>query len=112
MTKTGSPLKRLLLVLALISILACPALFVTVTFFPSTLAFLDPVLCPQGMHLDNETRSQSDERGNVTSVYAVCVGDGEQVDVTGRLLAILFALPIVGVVLLVVWALTGKEPPP
>ena len=40
------------------------------------------------------------------------MGGGDQVDLTGKMLAILFALPLLGVVLRVVWALTGKEPPP
>ena len=112
MSKLGkSILQKLLLVFALLNILMCPFVFLAGTFFPRALGFLDPVLCPPGMHLDNETMSQSDVRGNVTAMYTICTDSHQKVDVTGKMLVILFGLPILGVILLVVWALTdsGKK---
>jgi len=42
----------------------------------------------------------------------ICTDGNEKVDVTGKMLIILFGVAILGVVLLVTWALTGpsKEP--
>jgi hypothetical protein len=111
MARSAPVLRKLLPALALLSFLACFLLFVAGMFFPRTLAFLDPVVCPRDMSLDNEVTSQSDVRGNVTGVNLVCVGDQGQVDVSGKMLLILFSLPILGMVLLVAWVLvdSGKE---
>jgi hypothetical protein len=112
MIKPVLVLRKILLVLSLLSILTCPLLFIAGQFFTSSLSFLEPVICPTGMHLDQETESISDPRGNATASYLVCTDDNEQVDVTGKMLVILFGVAILGVALLVTWALTdsGKEP--
>jgi hypothetical protein len=72
----------------------------------------DPVLCPPGMHLDQTVESATDLRGNITATNAICTDDDQQVDVTGKMLLILFGLPILGVVLLVVWALSDSSEKP
>jgi hypothetical protein len=113
MSKLGkSILRKLLLVLALLNILMCPLMFLAGTFFPRTLGFLDPTLCSPGMHLGNETMSQSDLRGNITAMYIICTDGHQEVDVTGKMLVTLFGLPILGVILLVAWAFVdpGKKP--
>ncbi|MBN1180199.1 MAG: hypothetical protein JXD18_13390, partial [Anaerolineae bacterium] len=102
-----SILLKALLVFALLNILMCPVLFVLGAFAPQALGFLSPVLCPPGMHLDSKTRSQSDLRGDVVAVNTICTDGDQEVDATGRMLVILFGLPILGVILLVVWALLG-----
>jgi hypothetical protein len=112
MTTRVSLWRKALLAIALLSILLCPILFLAGNFFPSALGFLEPVLCPAGMHLGSKTESLSDPRGNVTDSYGVCTDGREQVDVTDRLLVILFGVAILGVVLLVAWALTGTEKKP
>jgi hypothetical protein len=89
-----------------------PLLFVGGRFFPSSIGFLKPILCPSGMYLESETESISDPRGNATASYLVCTDGHEQVDVTGKMLIILFVFGILGVGLLVTWALISpsKEP--
>jgi len=111
MKKQSPVFHKILLILALFNILMCPVLFIGGVFFPSSLGFLEPVLCPSGMHLDKLTESMSDARGNVTAIYLACTDGREQVDVTGRMLIILFGVGILGVGLLVTWALIspGKK---
>jgi hypothetical protein len=64
------------------------------------------------MHLGQTTESISDPRGNATAGYLVCTNDNEQADVTGKMLVILFGVAILGVVLLVTWALTDSDKEP
>ena len=109
MKKRTSVFRNLLLVIALFTILMCPLLFVGGVFFPSSLVFLEPILCPSGMHLDQSTESISDLRGNVTAIYSECTDGHERVDVTGKMLIILFSVGIVGVGLLVTWALISPN---
>jgi hypothetical protein len=106
-----SILLKILLVFAVLNILVCPVLFGLGAFAPQALRFLEPALCPPGMHLDSETRSQSDLRGNVVAVNTICSDGDQEVDATGKMLVILFGLPILGVILLVVWALSGSKKP-
>jgi hypothetical protein len=111
--KEQSPVfHRILLILALFNILMCPLLFVGGVFFPSSLGFLEPILCPSGMHLDKLTESIADARGNTTGIYLVCTDGDEQVDVSGKMLIILFGVGIVGVGLLVTWALISPSKKP
>jgi len=100
---------KILLILALFNILMCPLLFVGGVFFPSSLDFLKPVLCPSGMLLEQLTESISDARGNATAIYLECTDGHERVDVTGKMLIILFGFGIVGVGLLVTWALISPS---
>jgi hypothetical protein len=112
MTQRAPVLRKVLLASAIFMILLCPALFVMGRYFPASLGFLEPALCPPGMQLGSTTESLSDPRGNVTASFSVCTDGREEVDATGRLLMILFGVAILGAVLLVAWALSGpaKEP--
>jgi len=112
MKKPVPVLRKILLIVALLTTLMCPLLFVGGQFFPSSLGFLEPIICPSGMHLDRVTESISDPRGNATSSNIICTDGQEDVDVTGKMLIILFGVAILGVGLLVTWVLTGpsKEP--
>jgi hypothetical protein len=112
MTQRAPVLRKALLASAIIIILMCPFLFVAGRYFPASLSFLEPVLCPPGMQLGGTTESLSDPRGNIAASFSVCTDGREEVDVTGKVLAILFGVAILGVILLVVWALSGpaKEP--
>ena len=112
MIKPVLVLRKTLLILSLLSILMCPLLFIAGQFFTDSLNFLEPVICPSGMHLGRITESISDPRGNATASYLVCTDDNEQVDVTGKMLVILFGVAILGVILLVTWALTGTDKEP
>ena len=112
MAKSTLLLRKILLICSFLIILMCPLLYVAGAFFTSSLSFLEPVVCPSGMHLGRTTESISDARGNVTASYLICTDGNEEVDVTGKMLIILFGVAILGVALLVTWALTGpsKEP--
>ena len=111
--KKQTPVSRkILLIFALFIILMCPLLFIGGVFFPSSLVYLEPILCPSGMHLDQSTESISDARGNATAIYLECTDGHERVDVTGKMLIILFGVGIVGVSLLVTWALMGPDKEP
>ena len=109
MKKQTTVSRKILLILALFTILICPLLFIGGVFFPSSLVFLEPILCPSGMQLDQSTESISDARGNATALYLECMDGQERVDVTGKMLIILFGVGIVGVGLLVIWALISPS---
>ncbi len=106
-----SILRKLLLVFALLNVLLCPVLFGLGTFAPEALSFLEPVVCPPGMHLDRVTETQTDMRGTVTSLDAACTDGQQKVDATGKMALFVCGLPVLGVILLVVWALadSGKK---
>ena len=112
MRKQTPASRIILLILALFTILMCPLLFIGGAFFPSSLVFLEPILCPSDMQLDQSTESISDPRGNATAIYLECTDGYERVDVTEKMLIILFGVGILGVGLLVTWALISpnKEP--
>lgn len=112
MKKQSPVFLRILLIIALFSTLMCPLLFVGGVFFPSSLGFLEPILCPSGMHLDKLTKSISDARGNITGNYLVCTDGYEQVDVTGKMLIILLGFGVLGISLLVTWALISPSKAP
>ena len=109
MKKQTSVSRKILLKFALFTILMCPLLFIGGVFFPSSLGFLEPILCPSSMHLEQLTESISDPRGNVTAIYLDCTDGHERVDVTGKMLIILFGVGILGVGLLVTWALISPS---
>jgi hypothetical protein len=108
--KKQTPVSRkILLILALFTILMCPLLFIGGVFFPSSLVFLEPILCSSDMHLDQSMESISDARGNATAIYLECTDGRERVDVTGKMLIILFGVGILGVGLLLTWALISPS---
>ena len=108
MRKQSPLFHKILLILALFNILMSPLLLIG-GVFPSSLGFLEPVLCPSGIHLEKLTETISDARGNVTAIYLACTDEHEQVDVTGKMLIIPFGVGILGVGLLVTWAPIGPN---
>lgn len=93
------------------SFLLCPTLFLTASFAPRLLGFLDSAVCPDGGQIGRLVSSQSDLRGNVTSVNWVCnTAGGEAVDITWKVLLILFTLPAIGIAALLLRPI--KENPP
>lgn len=105
-------LRKLLLVVAILTILMCPLLFIGAQFFPDSLGFLEPVICPSGMHLERVTETVADDEGYATASFLNCTDGREEVDITGRMLIILFGVGILGVILLVFWALAGPGEAP
>ncbi|MCD4753709.1 MAG: hypothetical protein K8R40_11610 [Anaerolineaceae bacterium] len=112
MAKSTFVLRKILLIFSLLSILMCPLLYIAGEFFTNSLSFLEPVVCPSGMQLGRTTESISNPQGNATASYMVCTDGNEEVNVTGKMLVILFGVAILGLVLLVTWALTGPSKKP
>ena len=92
--------RRLIFYITFIMV-ACPLAFVFGAFTPENLGFLEPVLCPSDMHLDQVTETQTDLRGTVVALDAICTDGRQEVDVTGRLALFVCGLPILVGVLLV-----------
>jgi uncharacterized membrane protein YeiB len=91
--------KRVIYYIILV-IVACPLLMVLGAFTPENLRFLEPVVCPPGMHFDQVTESQTDLRGTVTALRAVCTDGEEKVAATGKLALFVCGAPtLVGVLL-------------
>lgn len=111
--KTSNPLwRKALLALAVLVILMCPLLFLGVNFAPGSLGVVEALVCPPGMRLGSTTETLNDQRGNVTASFGICTDGREQVDVTSRLLVLLFGVALLGVALLVAWALSGPAGEP
>jgi hypothetical protein len=88
---------RLLILAAAILFLLCPLTFLAGTFAPRTLGFLDPLVCPDGYRLDNQTDQYSAPGSYSVSVTMVCRSQaGRVMDATFSMLLILFALPVFG----------------
>jgi hypothetical protein len=104
-----STLLKLLLLFSLLNMLMCPVLFGLVLFAPDKLGFLEPVVCPADMRLERKTSTQSTNvygqgQGNVTSISVFCTDGRQKVDVAGKMTLLAVGLPLLGGVLLVVWA--------
>jgi hypothetical protein len=82
-------------------IVAYPLLMILGAFTPENLGFLEPVLCPPGMHLDRVTETQADLRGTVVRLDAACTNGEQRVDATGRLALFVCGTPILVGILLV-----------
>ena len=102
--------KRVIYYIILV-IVACPLAMVFGAFTPENLSFLEPVVCPPGMHFDQMTESQTDLRGTVVALRAVCTDGEEKVERTGRLSLFVCGSPILVGVLLVLPAFlpSGKD---
>ena len=92
-------------------IVACPLAMVLGAFTPENLRFLEPVVCPAGMHFDRLTESQTDLRGTVVALNAVCTDGEQRVDATGRLALFVCGTPALIGILLVLPAFfsSGKK---
>ena len=90
---------------------ACPLTMVLGAFTPENLSFLEPIVCPPGMHFDQMTESQTDLRGTVVALRAMCTDGEERVERTGRLSLFVCGSPILVGILLVLPAFlpSGKD---
>ena len=91
--------------------IACPLTMVLGAFTPKNLSFLEPVVCPPGMHFDQVTESQTDLEGTVVALRAICTDGEEKVEATGKLALFVCGTPILVGVLLVLPAFlpSGKN---
>jgi hypothetical protein len=92
--------KRVIYYIILV-IVAYSLLMILGAFTPENLSFLEPALCPPGMHLDKVTETQTDLRGTVVALDAACTDGEQRVDATGRLALFVCGTPILVGVLLV-----------
>ena len=94
--------RKLFPIFALLCISLCIFLFVG-AFFPQWFTFLEPVVCPDGMHLERDSYASVDEEGNnVTNYVAICTNGNREVDVTWKLLLIFAGVAVVDITLLVI----------
>ena len=82
-------------------IVACPLAMVLGAFTPENLRFLEPAVCPPGMHLDQVTEVQTDFQGTGVALDAVCTDGEQKVDATGRLTLFVCGTPVLIGILLV-----------
>ena len=80
---------------------ACPLTMVLGAFTPENLRFLEPVVCPPGMHFDQVTESQTDLEGTVVALRAMCTDGEEKAEATGKLALFVCGAPILVGILLV-----------
>lgn len=87
---------RLFTYLAVFLLVLCPVTFFAGMFAPRTLSFLDSVICPPGYELGNKTEPAIDSEGDqVMRTTLICTNPaGQEEDATPKLLAMLFALPV------------------
>ena len=93
---------RILLGIGGLFVLACILVFAAGMLAPRSLAFLDGVMCPDGMQLNNQTQQEHDSECNlVDATTLVCEGSGEPVDATARMLMVEFGLAALAAVFMV-----------
>ena len=101
--------RRVIYYIAFIMV-ACPLMMVLGAFTPENLRFLEPVVCPPGMYFDQMTESQTDLRGTVVALRAVCTDGEERVERTGQLALFVCGAPVlVGILLVLPAFLTPSE---
>jgi hypothetical protein len=91
--------------------IACPLTMVLGAFTPENLSFLEPVVCPPGMHFDQMTETQTDLDGTVVALRAMCTDGEERVERTGMLSLFVCGTPVLVGILLVLPAFlpSGKD---
>ncbi|MFN2143721.1 MAG: hypothetical protein ACK2T7_00135 [Anaerolineales bacterium] len=89
-------------VIFFLTLLACPFIFIGMTFAPQMLGFLEPAICPDGMHLETRSEEAEDMEGEpITQWTTHCTGVGQSVDVTWKVMGIMFGIPALGVLIFV-----------
>ena len=85
-------------VFLLLNILVCPLVFIGMMFAPQMIGFLEPVVCPSGMEMETVTEEQEDSEGDMVLFATVnCVDGRDSVDVSWKVLGIMFGFPALGV---------------
>lgn len=92
--------RRVIIYIVLI-MLGCPLSMVLGTFTPENLGFLEPVVCPSGMHLYQVTEVQDGPEGTEVALDVVCTDGEQKVGATGRMALFVCGGPILVGVLLV-----------
>jgi len=107
------PLRKIVLGLSIVFILLCPLMFFSGMFMPRALGFLDGIMCPAGSYITNYKYEASVKSLHGQNTYSnanvtdlICLDEqGNQIDISWKLLIILFSLPIISGAL---WASTQK----
>lgn len=102
---------RLLTYLAVFLLVLCPVTFFAGMFAPRTLGFLDSVICLPGYELGSKSEPAIDSEGDqVMRTTTICTNAaGQEEDATPKMLAILFALPVLAGVVFWVGTRTKKS---
>ena len=109
MSITSRILRKLIAIFVLLNLAVCPYVFVGMMFAPQAIAFLEPVVCPDGTTMDTEYSHRRDSEGTRTSVEVICVDNQREVDVTWKLALIMLGFPALGVVVFLIMPSSSKE---
>ena len=108
--KNSRLFRRVVQVFLYLNLLVCPFIFIGMMFAPSWIAFLEPVVCPEGMQLVTVTEQQEDMEGDlVNNVTTHCADGRDRVDVTWKVMGIMVGFPILGVLVFLIAPMKPKE---
>ena len=110
MSTASNVFQKLVIIFMLINIAVCPFVFLGMMFFPQAIAFLEPVVCPENMSMETEHSKGYDEDGSYTQSNVICVDNQREVDITWKVLLIMFGFPAFGVIVFFIMPTSGKEP--
>jgi hypothetical protein len=95
--------RKIVLGLSAVFLLLCPLMFLSGMFLPRALGFMDGIMCPAGSYITNYKYEASVKSLHGTNTYSnadvtdlICLDEqGNQIDISWKLLIILFSLPII-----------------
>ena len=110
--KSNKVLKWIMPLVVAAIVFGVPFLFMG-GFLNPWLGFLEPVLCPSGMHLNQISEvSTANDGNNVTLFSTVCTDGIEEVDITWKMILILLSIGIIAVVLFFLWPMKDAPEEP
>ena len=101
-------MKKILLLTGISFILMSVVLILGISFYPKPFKFMESVICPSGMTIDEETVNRNLSRRNSSTNCSN--QQGEIVNVTGRLLLISLIPLSIGLLSILFWARTTPLP--
>lgn len=106
-SKVGSKLSIIFLV---ITLLACPYMFLGSLFFPKMLNVLEPVLCPGDMKIESSPYVVEDSEGNSLRSNVECTNGQMTKNVDWKITLIMLGVPALGVVVFFLTPTAKQEP--
>jgi hypothetical protein len=94
--------QKLLILFLLLTLSACPLVFVGMLFFPQAISFLEPVLCPDDMQMEVASEQGTDRHGSYVTAEVLCVGEKQDKDITWKAALIMLGLPALGIIIYLV----------
>jgi hypothetical protein len=101
--------QKLLILFLLLTLSACPLVFVGMLFFPQAISFLEPVVCPDDMQMEVVSEQGSDRHGSYVMADVFCIGNKQDIDITWKAALIMLGLPTFGVIVYLVMPSPSKN---